>query len=141
MDRAYKTAIIADYFTEDELVKRIGLSKSYWDDVVIKELIDNALDSIEPLSEKFVEIVCGINGISILDNGGGISIDTVKNIYDFNYYVSKNRHFVTASRGKQGNGLKTIISICFINKWRLLWHTSDGVILDALGLFIFTFVK
>lgn len=131
MDKAYKTAIIADYFTEDELVKRIGLSKTHWDDVVIKELMDNALDSIEPLPEKFVEIVCGINGISIFDNGGGISIDTVKNIYDFNYYVSKNRHFVTASRGKQGNGLKTIISICFINKWRLLWHTSNNVILEA----------
>lgn len=132
MDKSYKTAIIADYFTEDELVKRIGLSKTYWDDVVIKELIDNALDSIEPLPEKFVEIVCGINGISIFDNGSGISKYTVKNIYDFNYYVSRNRHFVTASRGKQGNGLKTIISICFINKWRLLWHTNDGVILDAL---------
>lgn len=131
MDKAYKTAIIADYFTEDELVKRIGLSKAYWDDVVMKELIDNALDSIEPLPEKCIDVLCGINGISIFDNGSGISKDTVKIIYDFNYYVSKNRHFVTASRGKQGNGLKTIISICFINKWRLLWHTNDGVILET----------
>lgn len=132
MDKAYKTSIIADYFVEDELVKRIGLSKSYWDEVIIKELIDNALDSIEPLPEKYVDVCCGINGISIFDNGSGISKETVKNIYDFNYYVSKNRHFVTASRGKQGNGLKTIISICFINKWRLLWHTNDNVILEAM---------
>lgn len=132
MDKTYKTAMIADYFTEDELVKKIGLPKGYWDEVVIKELIDNALDSIEPLSKKCVEVNCNINSMSIFDNGVGISKDTVKSIYDFNYYVSKNRHFITASRGKQGNGLKTIISICFINKWRLLWHTNDGVILEAL---------
>lgn len=131
MDRTYKTAIMADYFTEDELVKKIGLPKYYWNDVIMKELIDNALDSIEPLLEKRVDIVRKLYGLGIFDNGEGISCDTVKNIYDFNYYISKNRHFVTASRGKQGNGLKTIISICFIRKWRLLWHTNDGVILEA----------
>ena len=131
MDRTYKTAIMADYFTEDELVKKIGLPKYYWNDVIMKELIDNALDSIEPLLEKRVDIIRRVYGLGIFDNGEGISCDTVKNIYDFNYYISKNRHFVTASRGKQGNGLKTIISICFIRKWRLLWHTNDGVILEA----------
>lgn len=131
MDRTYKTAIMADYFTEDELVKKIGLPKYYWNDVIMKELIDNALDSIEPLLEKRVDVVRKLYSLGIFDNGGGISCDTVKNIYDFNYYISKNRHFVTASRGKQGNGLKTIISICFIRKWRLLWHTNDGVILEA----------
>ena len=131
MDRTYKTAIMADYFTEDELVKKIGMPKYYWNDVIMKELIDNALDSIEPLLEKRVDVIRKVYGLGIFDNGEGISCDTVKNIYDFNYYISKNRHFVTASRGKQGNGLKTVISICFIKKWRLLWHTNDGVILEA----------
>lgn len=131
MDRTYKTAIMADYFIEDELIKKIGLTRNYWNEVIMKELIDNALDSIEPLSEKCVNIIRTVYGLCIFDNGEGISIETVKKIYDFNNYISKNRHFVTASRGKQGNGLKTIISICFIKKWRLLWHTSDGVILEA----------
>lgn len=114
------------------MIKKIGLPKSYWNAVVMKELIDNALDSIEPLTEKQVSIFVDEKKLCIFDNGNGISIDTVKNIYDFNFYVSKNRHFVTASRGKQGNGLKTIISICFLNKWRLLWYTSAGVIIEAL---------
>lgn len=132
MDKTYKTAIIADYFTEDELVKKIGLPMTYWNDVIIKELIDNALDSIEPLSEKKVNVIRDVDKLCIFDNGSGISCDTVKNIYDFNYYISKNRHFITASRGKQGNGLKTIISICFIKRWRLLWHTNDDVTLEAM---------
>ena len=90
MDKTYKTAIMADYFTEDELVKKIGLSIRYWNDVIMKELIDNALDSIEPLSEKKVNIIRDIDRLCIFDNGSGISGDTVKNIYDFNYYISKN---------------------------------------------------
>lgn len=39
-----------DYFTEDGLIKQIGLTKDYWNKVIMKEIIDNALDAIEPLS-------------------------------------------------------------------------------------------
>ena len=60
MDKTYKTAIMADYFTEDELVKKIGLPMTYWNDVVLKELIDNALDSIEPLADKRINIIRNI---------------------------------------------------------------------------------
>ena len=75
MDRTYKTAIMADYFTEDELVKKIGLPKYYWNDVIMKELIDNALDSIEPLLEKRVDVIRRVYGLGIFDNGEGISCD------------------------------------------------------------------
>lgn len=121
-----------DYFTEDGLIKQIGLTKDYWDKVVIKEIIDNALDAIEPLKCKAVNIVQNESSLGIYDNGNGISCDIVKSIYDFSFYVSQNRLFVTASRGKQGNGLKTIISICFLKNYRLLWHTKDGVILEGI---------
>ena len=125
--------MMEDYFTEEGLVKKIGLPKSWWNDVCMKELIDNALDSIEPLQHKNVSIIRNINGLGIFDNGNGISCDIIKNgIYDFNFMVSGKRDFITASRGKQGNGLKTIISICFINNWRLLWHTSEGIILEGI---------
>lgn len=121
-----------DYFTEDGLIKQIGLTKDYWNKVIMKEIIDNALDAIEPLSYKQIKIEQNEKSLGIYDNGNGISCDTVKSIYDFSYYVSQNRYFVTASRGKQGNGLKTIISICFLKKYRLLWHTNEGVILEGI---------
>lgn len=98
----------------------------------MKEIIDNALDAIEPLNKKEVYIVLGALSLGIYDNGSGLNCDTIKNIYDFKYYVSQNRVYVTASRGKQGNGLKTIISICFLKKYRLLWHTSEGTILEGI---------
>lgn len=124
--------MIADYFTEDELIKKTGISKNLWDFVILKELIDNALDAIEALSEKkvFVNFEPNHSGLQIFDNGTGISINTVNQIYDFSVYISKNRHFITPSRGKQGNGLKTIISICYLMGYKLLWHTSDGVIIE-----------
>lgn len=46
--------VIADYFTEDGLLKQVGLVKEYWNRIVVKELTDNALDAIEPLQDKKV---------------------------------------------------------------------------------------
>ena len=38
-------------------------------------------------------------------------------------YFLETDHYVL----KQGNGLKTIISICYLNKYRLLWHMAEGI--------------
>ena len=127
-----KTSKLVDYFTEDGLIKQIGLTKEYWNRVIIKEIVDNALDAIEPLSNKEIHIIQSDSSLGIYDNGNGLSCEIIKSIYDFNFYVSQNRIYVTASRGKQGNGLKTIISICFLKKYRLLWHTNEGIILEGI---------
>lgn len=127
-----KTSKLVDYFTEDGLIKQIGLTKEYWNRVIIKEIVDNALDAIEPLSNKEIHIIQSDTSLGIYDNGNGLSCEIIKSIYDFNFYVSQNRIYVTASRGKQGNGLKTIISICFLKKYRLLWHTNEGIILEGI---------
>lgn len=127
-----KTSKLVDYFTEDGLIKQIGLTKEYWNRVIIKEIVDNALDAIEPLNNKEVHIIQSDSSLGIYDNGNGLSCEIIKSIYDFNFYVSQNRIYVTASRGKQGNGLKTIISICFLKKYRLLWHTNEGIILEGI---------
>lgn len=103
--------ITADYFSEEGLIKQVGLNKGWWNQIILKELIDNALDAIEPLKKKEIHIEINTERLGIYDNGSGIKKDIVKSIYDFNNYVSQNRNYITASRGKQGNGLKTIISI------------------------------
>ena len=41
--------MLVNYFTEDGLIKNTGISKEYWDFVIFKELVDNALDAIEPV--------------------------------------------------------------------------------------------
>lgn len=124
--------VIADYFTEDGLLKQVGLGQENWNQIIVKELIDNALDAIEPLLEKKVFIEATSESLGIYDNGTGIKKEIVRDIYDFGNYVSQNRNYITASRGKQGNGLKTIISICYIQGFHLLWHTEEGIILEGI---------
>ena len=124
--------ITADYFSEEGLIKQVGLNKGWWNQIILKELIDNALDAIEPLKKKEIHIEINTERLGIYDNGSGIKKDIVKSIYDFNNYVSQNRNYITASRGKQGNGLKTIISICYLNKYRLLWHTAEGIVMEGI---------
>jgi len=129
-----KTSMLVNYFTEDGLIKNTGISKEYWDFVIFKELVDNALDAIEPVADKnvYINIDTKDKRLQIFDNGKGISIETINDIYDFSYFVSKNRDYITPSRGKQGNGLKTIISICYLMGYRLLWHTSEGSVIENI---------
>lgn len=128
----YKTRIASDFFNIKGLETRTGLNKCYWKIAILKELTDNALDAIEPEAIKEVEIISNDDGFAVYDNGIGFSVDDVKQFYDFNNYVSKNRHIITASRGKQGNGLKSVIGMCYVEGYTLLWHTNDGVILRAV---------
>ena len=129
-----KTSMLVNYFTEDGLIKNTGISKEYWDFIIFKELVDNALDAIEPVTDKniYININTKDRGLQIFDNGNGISIKTVNDIYDFSYFVSRNRDCITPSRGKQGNGLKTIISICYLMGYKLLWHTSEGIVIENI---------
>lgn len=128
----YKTKMASDYFNIKGLETKTGLVSYDWNLAIIKELIDNALDAIENGNDKQIEIIQSNNGLEIFDNGIGISIENVMKIYDFEYYISKNRHIITPSRGKQGNGLKSIIGMCYVNGYELLWHTSNGKIIKAV---------
>jgi hypothetical protein len=122
----YKTRIASDYFTVQGLETRTGLSKASWENAVIKELVDNALDAIEAVPVKEITVEYSYGALGIYDNGSGLSIADVQSIYDFENYVSKNRHIINVSRGKQGNGLKSVIGICQQRGFRLIWHTNEN---------------
>ena len=132
---AIDISMTVDYFTIDGLSKKTGMTSAKWNLVILKELIDNALDAIEPLPEKklVIEYDSGTGTLSVYDNGRGIKADTIENsIYNFSVYHSSKRHFVTPSRGKQGNGLKTVICICCLQGYDLLWHTAEGQLVRFL---------
>ena len=128
----YKTRIASDYFTIQGLETRTGLSSEYWEYAIIKEITDNALDAVEPSPTKEIAIDYYYRTLKIFDNGPGFSVADVQAIYDFENYVSKNRHVINISRGKQGNGLKTIIGICQQRGYRLIWHTNEGKAVSIL---------
>ncbi len=86
------------------------------------------MDAIEPVQDKLVKISYNANILSIWDNGSGLSAHEIQQIYDFDCYVSKNRHIVNISRGKLGNGLKCIIGIRALCGYSLNWNSNDGKI-------------
>lgn len=112
-----------EYF--NNLHSLIGLSPDRWQEVIIKELLDNSLDAIDGLDSKEIHITCMESLFSICDSAGGIPENVLDNIYDFNLYVSSKRHVRMVSRGCQGNALKSIIALCFKENVNL-YFVTDG---------------
>jgi hypothetical protein len=99
-----------DFFTERELVTQTGHERDEWSLVIVKELIDNALDACE---EAGVSPIIGVTadpcGITVGDNGPGLPEATLRGQLDFTVRVSNREAYVSPCRGAQGNALKTLL--------------------------------
>lgn len=59
-----------DYFSEKGIGELIGFRSDDWPLVVIKELIDNALDSVDEAGgERTVRVTTSSSGLSVNDSG------------------------------------------------------------------------
>ena len=113
-----KTKLGTGYFHADELGRRTGQPPDMFAAVVLKELLDNALDACESVAAApkiFVETYQRADGgsltISVSDNAGGIPPETVAGILDFNVSISDKSVYRSPTRGQMGNAWKTIIGI------------------------------
>lgn len=122
-----KVNMYDNFFTEGGLNGMTGMPPSGYDFVIIKEILDNALDAIESKDEKNIELIADENSIKIFDNGPGLSKNLIEDMYDYSSLTSKNRVFKAPSRGQQGMGLKSVIGICFIKGYTIRWHTKEGI--------------
>lgn len=130
LDRAtFSTSRLLDFASENELVKQTGHPRHDWPLVIIKELVDNALDACETAGgAPALNIVVSKDGIKVTDNGPGIPAETVKGALDFYIRVSSNEAYVSPTRGAQGNALKTIFAMPFV-----LDGKRGNVEIDARG--------
>lgn len=112
--KTFRTSRLLDFCSERELVKQIGHGIDRWPLVILKELVDNALDAAE---EAGIAPVIGIEvsdqEIIVIDNGPGIPTETVEGLLDFSVRVSSREAYASPTRGAQGNALKTIIAMTF----------------------------
>jgi DNA topoisomerase VI subunit B len=115
LDRlTFKTSRLAEFCSEKELINQTGHDSDDWPLVVLKELLDNALDACEESGvAPDVEIDVSDNGIAVADNGPGIPPDTVLDILDYTSRVSSREAYVSPTRGAQGNALKTVLAMGF----------------------------
>ena len=111
LDRTtFRTSREMDFFSEKELVTQTGHDKTEWPFVIVKELIDNALDACEESDiPPNITIAADANGITIADNGPGLPESTLRSALDFTVRASNREAYVAPDRGAQGNALKTIL--------------------------------
>jgi DNA topoisomerase VI subunit B len=113
--QTFTTSRLLDFLSKKELVAQIGHGTSGWPLVLVKELLDNALDACEE-ADTPPKISVNVNGnvIAVTDNGPGIPPETIDGILDFAVRVSSREAYVSPTRGAQGNALKTIVAMPFV---------------------------
>jgi hypothetical protein len=106
---------LAEFCNRKELINQTGHDVWEWPMVVLKELLDNALDECE---EAGIAPIIGVDvdgtRITITDNGRGFPADTIERVLDYNVRVSSREAYASPTRGAQGNALKTILPMGYI---------------------------
>jgi signal transduction histidine kinase len=80
--KVFRASRLTDFATIDELIKQTGQPVPNWPLVVVKELVDNALDDAEKTGvAPEIEIAVTNTSITVADQGSGIAPATVKAIF------------------------------------------------------------
>ena len=104
-----------EFCTKRELQNQTGHGVMQWPLVVLKELVDNALDACEEAEvAPVISIAVEPGSIIIQDNAAGIKTSTIKSILDYTIRVSSREAYVSPTRGAQGNALKTILAMGYV---------------------------
>ena len=118
---AFTTSRLMEFCAEKELVAQTGHESDKWPLVVIKELVDNGIDACEEAGIAPVIKVTITTGkkrkpthIVIEDNGPGIPAETVTGLIDYNIRISSREAYISPTRGRQGNALKTILPMAYV---------------------------
>jgi DNA topoisomerase VI subunit B len=132
---AFTVSRLMEFCTKRELQNQTGHSIDDWLLVVLKELMDNALDACEEAEvAPIVSITVKKDGsITIQDNGDGIATATIKSILDYTIRVSSREAYVSPTRGAQGNALKTILAMGYVLDREVL---KEGDNTEATGVTI-----
>ncbi len=112
----FETSRDAEYVDLRELQAQTGQAREQFAAVILKELVDNALDACEtagiaPRVTIDVTDDAGMLQIAVSDNGTGISPETVERITNFQTRTSDKAAYRAPTRGAQGNALKTVLGI------------------------------
>lgn len=126
---------LMEFCTRRELVNQTGHDVYEWPLVVVKEVVDNALDACEE-AEIAPVISIAVKGASIVikDNGPGIPAKTIDGVLDYNIRVSSREAYASPTRGAQGNALKTILPMDYVLNNHHGEAASGKTIIEANGL-------
>jgi DNA topoisomerase VI subunit B len=127
----FTTNRLAEFVTRQELEKQTGHSATLWPLYVVKELLDNALDAAEEAAiapEIAIEVTA--DRITVTDNGPGIAQKTIERLLDLSSRTSARAHYVSPTRGAQGQAISTIL----VMPHALAPGSGSGVIIESHGV-------
>ena len=112
----FATPRAAEFLELRALQAQTGQPVEAFGHIVVKELLDNALDGAEtagraPNIDITTRTDDGITFVTVTDNGAGITPATVDDVCDFTVLVSDKARYRGPARGAQGNALKTLLGI------------------------------
>ena len=111
----FRTSRLLDFCSRKELVAQTGHEPDAWPLVVLKELVDNALDACEEAGRApEIRVKLTDSSITVTDNGPGMAPEAIASILDFTTRTSSREAYVSPTRGAQGNALKTIFAMPFV---------------------------
>jgi hypothetical protein len=126
---------LMEFCTTRELVNQTGHDTSEWPLVVLKELIDNALDASEEAGiAPVISVTVEPGSIVIEDNGPGIPAKTIEGILDYSIRVSSREAYVSPTRGAQGNALKTVLAMAYALDEKRGEDASGTTTIEAHGV-------
>ena len=105
----FATSRLLEYFSPKELSMQLGADPPRWGLVLLKELIDNALDACEMArTAPHVRVTLSPRGFVVEDNGPGLPASTVEQALDYRLRVSDKAYYISPTRGQLGNALKCL---------------------------------
>ena len=105
----FETKRQLEYLSPKELSMQLGAEPSRWGVVLLKELIDNALDATESAgTAPEISISLTPQGFTVADNGPGMSQELIERSLDYDIRVSDKMYYVSPTRGQLGNALKCL---------------------------------
>lgn len=109
---------ITQYVTLEGLELLTGVASEDFDLLVLKELVDNALDACDetarsPVIEISVEKAGNLLRLAVKDNAFGVDAEGIKKITDFSRLYSSRFHYKYPTRGALGNAWKYVLGMTY----------------------------
>jgi DNA topoisomerase VI subunit B len=131
--QVFSTPRAAEFLEKRALQAQTGQPAHRFGDVVIKELVDNALDAaesvrVQPEVDVRVDVDDRVQRVTVTDNGAGMPAEVIGRILDFNVLVSDKAAYGSPTRGLQGNAWKTLLGIPYA------LGIGEPVVIEAQGV-------